>query len=422
MPTVTSARWALMAQFALFGLIQVSWMSRMPSIRDALELSSLQLGSLLIIGGLGSLIGALTVGAIIARFGSRHVLIAGIVGNVVGFGLDAAGLLGLGLGFFIAGMAINGVCGALVNVPININAAAVEQRLERAVLPQFHAAFSIGAAFGALVAAAFAFAGAHVALQIVVVTAVVTVLRALLVAPATRLTPRAPVTTATGSVDAVSTRARNRDAVRSALGAWLEPRTLLLGVVLLAASLAEGAATTWISLAVVDGFAAAEATGAMAYGTFVGAMTVFRFVGTGLIDRFGRVAVLRASGLSSLAGLLLFVFGPDLAWAWVGLVLWGCGTALGNPIAISAASDDPARAGQRVSVVTSFSTISSLAAPPLFGLLADEVGARSALLVVGAVIILSLAVAGQARRRPAPADATTSTPTAPTAPTASVDA
>ncbi|MFE6965564.1 MFS transporter [Agromyces sp. NPDC057679] len=422
MPTVSSARWALMAQFALFGLIQVSWMSRMPSIRDALELTSLQLGSLLIIGGLGSLIGALTVGAVIARFGSRNVLIAGIVGNVVGFGLDATGLLGFGLGFFIAGMAVNGVCGALVNVPININAAAVEQRLGKAVLPQFHAAFSIGAALGALVAAGFAFAGAHVALQIVVVTAVVTVLRALLVAPATTLTPQSPVTTATGSVDAVSTRERNRSAVRSALGAWLEPRTLLLGVVLLAASLAEGAATTWISLAVVDGFAAAEATGAMAYGTFVGAMTVFRFVGTGLIDRFGRVAVLRASGLSSLAGLLLFVFGPDLAVAWIGLVLWGCGTALGNPIAISAASDDPERAGQRVSVVTSFSTISSLAAPPLFGLLADEVGARSALLVVGAVIILSLAVAGQARRRPAPAEGKPTTSTTPTAPTASIDA
>ncbi|MFB9641369.1 MFS transporter [Agromyces lapidis] len=414
MPTVSSARWALMAQFALFGLIQVSWMSRMPSIRDALELTSLQLGSLLIIGGLGSLVGALTVGAIIARFGSRNVLIAGIVGNVVGFGLDATGLLGFGLGFFIAGMAINGVCGALVNVPININAAAVEQRLGKAVLPQFHAAFSIGAALGALVAAGFAFAGAHVATQILIVTAVVTLLRALLVAPSMRLTPQSPVTTATGSVDADSTRDRNRNAVRSALGAWLEPRTLLLGVVLLAASLAEGAATTWISLAVVDGFAAAEATGAMAYGTFVGAMTVFRFVGTGLIDRFGRVAVLRVSGFSSLAGLLLFVFGPDLAVAWIGLVLWGCGTALGNPIAISAASDDPDRAGQRVSVVTSFSTISSLAAPPLFGLLADEVGARSALLVVGAVIILSLAVAGQARRRPAPA--------AEPAPAAAVDA
>ncbi len=405
-----------MAQFALFGLIQVSWMSRMPSIRDALDLTSLQLGSLLIIGGLGSLIGALTVGAIIARFGSRNVLIAGIVGNVVGFGLDATGLLGFGLGFFIAGMAINGVCGALVNVPININAAVVEQRLGKAVLPQFHAAFSIGAALGALVAASFAFAGAHVATQILIVTAVVTLLRALLVAPSMRLAPLSSVTTATGSVDAESTRDRTRNAVRSALGAWREPRTLLLGVVLLAASLAEGAATTWISLAVVDGFGSAEATGAMAYGTFVGAMTVFRFVGTGLIDRFGRVAVLRASGLSSLAGLLLFALGTDLAVAWIGLVLWGCGTALGNPIAISAASDDPERAGQRVSVVTSFSTISSLAAPPLLGLLADEVGARSALLAVGAAIILSLAVAGQARRHPAAGGSAQTTPTAPTAP------
>ncbi|MCD5346090.1 sugar MFS transporter [Agromyces sp. S2-1-8] len=419
MPTVSRARWSLMAQFALFGFIQVSWMSRMPSIRTALDISALQLGSLLIIGGIGSLIGALTIGAIVARFGSRNVLVAGTVGNVVGFGLDAAGLTGWGLGFFVAGMFVNGLCGAFVNVPININAAAVEQRLGRAVLPQFHAAFSIGAAGGALIAGAFAFAEVHVATQVVVVTAAVTVLRALLITPSTAYTARQPVSTATGSVDAAATGARNRQAVRSALGAWLEPRTLLLGVVLLAASLAEGAATTWLTLAVVDGFASTEAIGAVAYGTFVGAMTVFRFVGTGLIDRFGRVAVLRASGVSSLVGLALFVFGPNLAIAWVGIVLWGCGTALGNPIAISAASDDPSRAGQRVSVVTSFSTISSLAAPPLLGLLADEVGARYALLAVGAVMILSLSVAGQVRRRPA--EVTTAATTS-TGSTAAVDA
>ncbi|MFC9561167.1 MFS transporter [Agromyces sp. NPDC056965] len=397
---VSRARWSLMVQFALFGLIMSSWTSRMPSVRESLDISALQLGSLLIIGGFGSLIGAVGVGAIVARFGSRATLLAGTIGNVVGFGLDAVGLANGDLAPFIAGVFINGLCGALINVPVNINAASVEQHLRRAVLPHFHAAFSIGAAGGALVGAGFALAGVHIATQIVVVTLVVTGLRLWLLRPATALTVRAAVTTATGSIDAHGTGRRNRRAVKSALAAWREPRTLLLGVVLLAASLAEGSATTWLSLAVVDGFEAAEAVGAIAYATFVGAMTVFRFVGTRLIDRFGRVAVLRVSGVSALVGLALFVFGPNLAVAWIGIVLWGCGAALGNPIAISAASDDPERAGQRVSVVTSFSTISSLTAPPLLGLLADAVGARYALAAIGAVMIVSLSVAGQVRRRP----------------------
>ncbi|GAA1939918.1 MFS transporter [Agromyces allii] len=397
---VRAARWSLLVQFALFGLIMSSWLSRMPSIREALDVNAAQLGGLLVVGGLGSLTGALTIGVIVARFGGRRALLGGTIGNVLGFGSIAFATATGDLRFFIAGAFVNGFCGALVNVPINTNAAEVERRIGKAILPHFHACFSIGAATGAVVGAGFAALHVSITVQILVVLTAVTITRLVLFRPATALTLHVPVTTETGSISAEATRHRNRGAVRQAHGAWLEPRTLLLGVVLLAASLAEGTAITWLSLAVVDGFATAEAAGALAYGTFVAAMTVFRFLGTPLIDRFGRVAVLRVSGLATFTGVLVFVFSPSLATAWIGVLLWGCGAALGNPIAISAASDDPAHSGPRVAVVTSFSTVSSLAAPPLLGLLASEVGARNAMLVVAAVAVVSFSVASQARRRP----------------------
>ncbi|MCP2370982.1 fucose permease [Agromyces terreus] len=405
MDEVRAARWSLLVQFALFGLIMSSWLSRMPSIREALDVDAAQLGALMIVGGAGSLTGALTIGVVVARFGSRRALLAGTVGNVVGFGAIAVATATGDVRFFIAGAFVNGFCGALVNVPINTNAAEVERRVGTAILPHFHACFSIGAAVGALVGAAFAAAHVSITVQILVVLAAVTATRLALLRPATALTLHVPITTETGSIEQAATKTRNRGAVKQAVGAWLEPRTLLLGVVLLAASLAEGTATTWLALAVVDGFATVEAAGALAYGTFVGAMTVFRFLGTPLIDRFGRVAVLRVSGLATFTGVLVFVFSPSLATAWIGVLLWGCGAALGNPIAISAASDDPDHAGPRVAVVTSFSTVSSLAAPPLLGLLASEVGARHAVLVVAAVAVVSFAVAAQARRRPLPTPA-----------------
>lgn len=392
------ARWALMAQFVIFGMIMASWTSRMPSIREALDVSALQLGSLLIVGGAGSLCGALSVGAITARIGHRRALLLGAAGNVVGFGLLAASVFAGRVELFLAGAAINGFCGALVNVPINVNAAAVERGLGRTVLPHFHAAFSIGAAGGAVIAAGFAWASIAVGWQMIVVVALLTAARLALLVPATALTSAAAV--------AAGARASGRRALRTALSAWAEPRTVLLGVVLLASSLAEGTANNWLALAVTDGFAAAESTAALAFGSFVAAMTLFRFIGTGLIDRFGRVAVLRASGAASMLGTALFVVAPALPLAWIGIVLWGCGAALGAPIAISAASDDPAKAGERVAVVTSFITIGSLAAPPLLGLLIDAAGARPAMLVVGAFALVSFAVAGQARRRaPEPAAA-----------------
>lgn len=402
-----------MVQFALFGVIGTSWMSRLPSVREALGLSSGQLGALLVVGGVGTLTAVVATGAVVARFGSRTTLVVATSANVVGFGLVALGTATGSVGVFAVGAFLNGMCGALTNVPINICAASVEQHVGRAILPHFHAAFSIGAACGALVAAAFSWAHVGIAVQVVVVTLVVTAVRALLIAPATALAPERAVAaradapaTADATDDDVPVVAPRRGAgFRAALAAWREPRTLLIGLVLLASSLSEGSAGNWLSIAVVDGFDVREALGAVAYGTFVGAMTVFRFAGTGLIDRFGRVAVLRASGASALVGLLVFGLAPTLPLAWAGIVLWGCGAALANPVAIAAASDDPAHAAPRVAVATSFSTVAMLTAPPLLGLLVDGVGARHALLVICAATVLSLAVAGQVRPLPRPTPA-----------------
>ncbi|WP_286218438.1 MFS transporter [Paraoerskovia sediminicola] len=155
--------------------------------------------------------------------------------------------------------------------------------------------------------------------------------------------------------------------VGASLAAWSEPRTLLIGVVIFAAAFSEGAANDWLSIAVVDGFEQTEAVGGLVFGTFVAAMTVMRLAGTRLIDRFGRVPVLRASGGVAIVGLLLFGFAPSLGLAGLGVVLWGFGAALVVPIGIAAASDDPEQAASRVSVVSAFMSMSSLAAPPSSG-------------------------------------------------------
>ncbi len=390
-----------MALFALFGIVGTSWMTRLPSIREALGVSSAQLGLILIVGAVGALFAVMSTGAVVARFGSRRTLVAATVVNLVALLLVAWGTATGSVGIFAVGAFTNGVSGALMNVPINLNGAMVEQRVGRAILPHFHAAFSIGAGAGALVGAAFSWAQIHIAVQLVVITTLVAIARAFLIGPATVFAPdrQAP----DGADEATPRPTRRRGAgLRNALSAWREPRTLLIGLVLLAASLSEGSAGNWLSISMVDGFAVREAVGAMAYGTFVAAMTVFRFAGTGLIDRFGRVTILRASGISALVGLLLFGLAPGLPLAWFGIVLWGCGAALANPIAIAAASDDPLRAPGRVSVVTSFISFGQLTAPPLLGLLADSIGGRHALLTITVATVLSIVLAGWVKPLPQP--------------------
>jgi MFS family permease len=177
----------------------------------------------------------------------------------------------------------------------------------------------------------------------------------------------------------------------------------------LAAALTEGSATDWLALAVVDGFEVPDALGALAFGVFVLSMTLVRFAGTGLLDRFGRVAVLRLCAGVALAGLATFTLVPSLPVALLGAAAWGMGAALGFPVGMSAAADEPAHAAARVSVVSSIGYVAFLAGPPLIGLLAEHVGYRGALLVIAAPLVASLLLSPVAAppREPAPAPART---------------
>lgn len=398
-PSVGAVRLALLAHFGIFGVVGSQWLARLPSVRATLGLDALELGGLLTIGGLGTLVSVLVTGGLVTRYGARRILAAGTLTSALGFGLLAAGLATSSVVLLVGGLVVNGISGAFINIPINIAGAAVERRLGRTVLPHFHATFSVGAALGTLIAAGFSWGHVAVEVQIVIVLAAATVLRVVTLRTATAVTEALPDDAPRSPAAPAPDRAPAPRGFRAAVGAWTEPRTLLLGLVLLASSLSEGSAGTWLSIAVTDGFATREAIGAVAYGTFVASMTVVRFLGTGLVDRFGRVTVVRASGVSAFVGLAVFALAPSLATAWIGIVLWGAGAALVNPVTIAAASDEPLQAAARVSVVTSFSTIAMLTAPPVLGALVDGLGARHALGLITLATVLSMSLAGQLRPR-----------------------
>ena len=73
----------------------------------------------------------------------------------------------------------------------------------------------------------------------------------------------------------------------SVLAAWREPRTLLIGVLVLAFALCEGIANDWLALALVDGYHTAGRGRGRRFGTFVTAMTVGRLVGGSLSSGTG---------------------------------------------------------------------------------------------------------------------------------------
>nr|MBW4094519.1 MFS transporter [Acidobacteriota bacterium] len=90
-------------------------------------------------------------------------------------------------------------------------------------------------------------------------------------------------------------------------------------------------------------------------------------------------------------------FASNVWLAALGAILWGAGAALGFPMGMSAAADDPQHAAARVSVVSTIGYVAFLAGPPLLGFLADHLTIRLALLAVGVAIIASILTAPAAR-------------------------
>jgi MFS family permease len=127
-------------------------------------------------------------------------------------------------------------------------------------------------------------------------------------------------------------------------------------------------------------------------------MAVGRIAGGFLLDRFGRVPVMRASAAIAAVGILLVVFGPSVAVGGVGVVLWGLGASLGFPVCISAAGDEPRGAAARVSAVATTGYVAFLVGPPLLGLLGEDYGLRRAMLVVLVLVVLAGGVASAVRR------------------------
>ncbi|KRF46700.1 MFS transporter [Terrabacter sp. Soil810] len=392
---VRTARTAVFTAFAINGAAFAAFASRVPDIKHELGLSAGELGLTLLAASLGSVIGLPLSGWIVHRLGAARTLMgAAIVQSVgligVGLGVDVAGNRAV----VMAGLVLVGIGTGVFDVAMNLEGAEVERFLGRAIMPHFHAAFSGGTVVSALIGAGLSFLHVPVAVHlagVVVLLLAVTpwFLRAFL--------PRSVETDETGAE------------VRSDAGigaAWREPRTLLIGVVVLAAAFTEGTANDWVAVALSDGYGLERWVGVVGFAVFLTAMTAGRLLGTRVLDRRGRVPVLRVLFVSAVVGCLLVVYGGPVL-AFVGAAVWGVGASLGFPVGMSAAADDPRRAAARMSVVSTIGYTAFLAGPPLLGFLGDHVGVLHSLLVVGAMAVVALLALPavrepDARERPAP--------------------
>lgn len=356
-----------------------SWATRTPAIRDILSISTAEMGAVLFGLSVGSMSGILCSAWLVKRFGTRNVIRATMSCAVLGMTILSLALWLHSAWLFAFGLGVFGASFGATEVAINVEGAAVEREMNKTVLPMMHGFYSLGTLAGA---------GVGMVLTAVNVPATAHILLAAMVAvtPIFIAIKAIPDGTGKNATD-------GSHAVEKGLPFYRDIQLLLIGVVVLAMAFAEGSANDWLPLLMVDGHGFSPTSGSLIYAGFTLGMTVGRFTGGWFIDRYSRVAVVRASALMGALGISLIIF-VDSSWvAGVSVILWGLGASLGFPLTISAASDTGPDAPTRVSVVATTGYLAFLVGPPLLGYLGEHYGLRSAMLVVLALVLVAAIVA-----------------------------
>ena len=381
--------------FGFVGVAWASWVVRLPEVKELIDVSTAELGLVLLVGSIGSLSALLSSNRFIERFGTKPIVLIGT--SVFILALSAAAFAAA------AGMVwLVCVCGFILgfgvgvaDVAQNVDGSQIEQKLGRSIMPRLHAAYSLGTLVGAGYGSLAAFLKLQVEWQIFMLVPV----GAALALVTHRHLPANVGKLAAGETHQSSSTETSGNRRRSAFSLLFASSLFFLGLGIFAITLVEGASNDWLALSLVKEYHASNANAGVGYAFLVGAMTLTRFFGGNLVDSWGRDKVLRRAALVGVGGIAVLIFAPQwfgdaaLYVAWFAAACWGVGVALAFPLFLSAAGEG-AESARRVALVATCGYTAFLVGPPLLGLLGQSIGLLNMFGVLAACLVLAAAVAG----------------------------
>ncbi len=367
-----AARLAVAAVFFVCGAGFANWVARIPVVQQKLGLTNGALGIALLGTAVGALLAMPITGWLVARVGSRPMAQLAVLTYCIVLPLPvlAPNLLLLTIALMVYGAAF----GAL-DVSMNAQAIAVEQRYRRSIMSSFHGLYSAGGLAGAASGGLVASLGINPVPHLL---GAALLLGIMAIIASRRLLPTGVDHVTSGPAFALPTRS-----------------LLNLGIVAFCVMLSEGAMADWSAIYLHRTLKLEPGLAAAGYVVFSLAMTVGRLTGDRLIQRLGPVMVVRLGGTVAATGLgLSLVIAQPIA-ALIGFGCVGIGLSSLIPIVFSAAGQTPGVAPSvALAAVSTTGYGGFLCGPPLIGFVADFLTLRLAL---GLVVLMSATSALLAR-------------------------
>lgn len=377
-PAVRRSRRSVSAVFAVHGAAAGAFATRIPWIRDHLDLSTGQLGLILAFPAIGAALAMPLASRILYRYGARAAVRALLTLWCVALALPALAPGGITLALALAAF---GATSGMADVVMNAQGVEVERRYGRSIMSGLHGLWSVGTLLGSAVGVAAVHAGVDARIHLPLMALLLTALAQ----PACR-----------GLLD-----------VRPEAGEAAPPRftlpprsALLIGAVGICAVLAEGASMDWSGVYLRDVTGGSETVAAASYTAFACTMAIARLSGDAVVRRIGAVGAVRVSGAISATGSVLVVTAPGPEVGIAGFALIGIGIAVVVPLAFAAAGRSGPAPGQAIAGVATVTYTTGLVAPTIIGVVGEVTSLRVSFALVAIATALLIVGAGVLAPRP----------------------
>jgi MFS family permease len=342
-------RIAISIFFFVAGLTFATWASRIPDIKEKLQLSDAGLGVVLFALPVGQILSLPISAWLISRFSSRTVTISTAVLYPLTLVLlaTAASTFQLVIGLFFFGFWANSL-----NIAVNTQAIAVEKFYGRSIMASFHGLWSLACFAGAAIATFFVSKDISPLIHF----SLVFIASGILVLASYKNT----VASDEGSAGS------------QPLFVKPDSRILILGLIAFCCMLCEGAMADWSGVYFKKVVEAPVSYTTLRYVAFTLTMAGGRFLGDWLVTKYGVKRILEMSGIIIAAGLTIAIAFPQLIAATTGFLLVGFGVSSVVPIVYGLAGKSTKMSpSAALAAVSTISFLGFLIGPPVIGFIAE---------------------------------------------------
>ncbi len=340
--------------FFISGFGYTTWASRIPSIQQSLHLNEAQLGAALFAMPIGLMATMPITSRLLANFSSSRIMIIG----AVAFNL-ALGLLGYTSLYwqFITILFFFGSSRNLFNLSINTESVGVQALYKKSIITTFHGIWSFAGFAGAGLGYIMVYFNVPPTWHLLTVSIAMCLL----------------------AFYAFPNTLQEKPIQQERKPIFLLPSKELLKFALICFSsmACENVMYDWSGIYIQKAVHASKVTSNAAFVVFMITVTIGRFAGDKLVNRWGIKHVLQYSGILIVSGFVLTIALPYVVPSITGYALIGLGVSCMVPLVFSVAGRSKSMSGgPAIAAVSTVGYLGFLLVPPLVGFVAQAANLR----------------------------------------------